>query len=85
MAETANRPFQVVIDHELEIIRIQGMNYAFSLFDTLAYNPVGGRFEIGKRIDGVVHLIQLGPVANEIADGARPKRGRFRLDQEEKI
>lgn len=53
------RPFDAVIDHEREIIRIQGINYSFSLFDTLALNPTGGRFEVGERQDGVVTLYTL--------------------------
>lgn len=51
-----HRPFDVVIDHERETIRIQGINYSFGLFDLLAFAPKGAQFEIAERAEGVVTL-----------------------------
>lgn len=54
--EQGPRPFVVKIDHEREIITIQGVNYAFGLFDQIGFAAKGSRFEIGERSDGVVTL-----------------------------
>ena len=56
---TNARPFEMTIDHDREIITLQGIRYSFGLFDALAFAPTGARFEIGERRDGVVELFSL--------------------------
>ena len=52
-------PFDVSIDHEHRVITIQGIRYAFDLFDDLAFAPKGLRVEIGERKDGAVTLLHI--------------------------
>lgn len=57
--ERGPRPFACDIDHQGEVIRIQGILYTFSLFDALAFAPTGAKFEIGTRRDGAITLLHL--------------------------
>lgn len=56
VAPKDGRPFEISIDHENECVRIQGVDYAFGLFDGLATFGIGTRFEIIKRDDHVVSV-----------------------------
>lgn len=61
--EPSPRPFNVSVDHQREIITIQGINYTFGLFDQLGFGAKGARFEIGERGDGAVTLHAIGGLA----------------------
>jgi hypothetical protein len=64
------RPFQVEVDHDQEIITIQGIRYTFALFDTISFGAKGLRVEFGEREDGTRTLISL---PQEAADEARDR------------
>lgn len=56
---TPDKPFAVEIDHQARVITIQGIPYAFDLFDGLAFAKVGTRFEIIERTDKTVSLMRI--------------------------
>jgi hypothetical protein len=58
---TTDKPFKVAIDQNNEVITIEGVKYAFSLFRVMATAPLGAQFEIVERSDGVVSLKTIWP------------------------
>lgn len=73
------KPFDVKIDHIQRVITIQGIRYTFDLFDQLGFAETGLCFEIGKRHNGAVELIQL--PRRDPLPSFREMRGIFRTDQ----
>jgi hypothetical protein len=55
-ASMAEKPFDATLDTKARVITIQGIRYAFDLFDALGFAEEGTVFRIGKRHDGVVTL-----------------------------
>jgi hypothetical protein len=50
------KAFKIEVDRDRRIATIQGVRYAFDLFDQLGFGLIGARFEIVGRRDGVVEL-----------------------------
>lgn len=51
--------FNVELDYRAKVVTIQGIRYAFELFNGIGFAPLGSVFRIENRSDGVVTLTKL--------------------------
>ncbi len=53
------KAFSVDVDHNARVVTIQGIKYAFDLFDHLGFTDPGTVLRIENRSDGVVTLSKI--------------------------